>query len=69
MNQKVLVGVGVIVALIIGVYFGWDGTSEKETTVRIGYLNIVASLPLFVAEEKGFLKSLIIRNSQYLILI
>jgi len=58
MNKKVLIGVGaiVIVALIIGIYFGWKGPSEKETTVRIGYLNIVASLPLFVAEEKGYLE-------------
>jgi len=30
--------------------------SETPYTVKIGYLNIVASLPLFVAEEKGFLK-------------
>lgn len=30
---------------------------EQPPTVRIGYLNIVASLPLFVAEEKGFLQA------------
>jgi len=29
---------------------------EGKVPVRIGYLNIVASLPLFVAEEKGFFK-------------
>jgi ABC-type nitrate/sulfonate/bicarbonate transport system substrate-binding protein len=29
---------------------------EEKPTVRMGYLNIVASLPLFVAEEKGFFK-------------
>ena len=28
---------------------------DESTTVRIGYLNITASLPLFIAEEKGFL--------------
>jgi len=27
---------------------------EPPVTVRIGYLNITASLPLFIAEEKGF---------------
>jgi ABC-type nitrate/sulfonate/bicarbonate transport system substrate-binding protein len=27
---------------------------EQPVTVRIGYLNITASLPLFIAEEKGF---------------
>ena len=30
--------------------------AETKPTVRIGYLNIVASLPLFVAEERGFFK-------------
>lgn len=30
-------------------------SSDKFTTVHIGYLNITASLPLFIAEEKGFL--------------
>lgn len=30
---------------------------EPAVTVRIGYLNITASLPLFVAEEKGFLEA------------
>jgi ABC-type nitrate/sulfonate/bicarbonate transport system substrate-binding protein len=29
-------------------------SAEKPTTVRIGYLNITASLPLFIAEEKDF---------------
>jgi ABC-type nitrate/sulfonate/bicarbonate transport system substrate-binding protein len=56
MNKKQLVGVIVVVALIVGIYFGWKGPSEIDATVRLGYLNIVASLPLFVAEEKGFLK-------------
>lgn len=31
--------------------------AHEPPTVRIGYLNIVASLPLFVAEEKGFLQA------------
>jgi len=30
--------------------------NEKNPYVRIGYLNIVTSLPLFVVEEKGFLR-------------
>ena len=58
MNKKVLVGLAavVIVALVVGIYLGWKRPSKEQTTVRIGYLNIVASLPLFVAEETGFLK-------------
>jgi ABC-type nitrate/sulfonate/bicarbonate transport system substrate-binding protein len=58
MKRKTLVSVGaiVVVGLIVALYFSLKGPSEKETTVRIGYLNIVASLPLFVAEEKGFLR-------------
>src|SRR6266567_5674 len=35
--------------------FCWGGCSGGKTvTVRIGYLNNTGSLPLFVAEEKGF---------------
>ncbi len=57
MNKKLFVGLGVVivVALIVGLYFVFKGPTEEEPVVRIGYLNIVASLPLFVAEEKGFL--------------
>jgi NitT/TauT family transport system substrate-binding protein len=29
-------------------------SKETPVTVRLGYLNITASLPLFIAEEKGF---------------
>ena len=58
MNKKAVIAIGTVVAvvLIVGIYFALIRPSEVETTVRIGYLNIVASLPLFVAEEKGFLK-------------
>ncbi len=46
----------VLIVLSIGLY-SCDGSKPvKQVAVKIGYLNIVASLPLFVAEEKGFLK-------------
>jgi ABC-type nitrate/sulfonate/bicarbonate transport system substrate-binding protein len=48
------------VALMCFIIFTPFACSKKQpdgkTPVRIGYLNIVASLPLFVAEEKGFFK-------------
>lgn len=58
MNKKSVYGIGivVIIVLICLVYFGNRITSTQDTTVRIGYLNIVASLPLFIAEAQGFLK-------------
>lgn len=34
---------------------------EGKVLVRIGYLNIVASLPLFVAEEKGFFEDAVVQ--------
>src|SRR5260221_8633927 len=49
--------------LIIGAIFGlaivitvisFSHRTTSPVKVRIGYLNITASLPLFVAEEKGF---------------
>lgn len=50
----------ILFSVLLLIIFSLPACSKKqpegETTVRIGYLNIVASLPLFVAEEKGFFK-------------
>lgn len=58
MNKKNLLGISVIVivVLVIWLYFFLRTPFEQAPTVRIGYLNIVTSLPLFVAEEEGFLR-------------
>ena len=45
MSKKVLIGIAVVVVLVAFIYFISKGTNEEEPTVRIGYLNIVASLP------------------------
>lgn len=55
MNRKSLFLSIIIVIFLMGMASNKNVT-EKPVTVRIGYLNIVASLPLFVAEEQGFLK-------------
>lgn len=44
----------VAAAVGIGVHFGNRSSREGDVVARVGYLNIVASLPLFIAEEKGF---------------
>ena len=58
MNKKILlVGVVVVVVgLAIGLCFFLKVGSGQIPAVRIGYLNLVTGLPLFVAEEKGFLR-------------
>lgn len=58
MNKKDILGVGVIAvaALIIGLYLFLSAGPEQTPTVRIGYLDLVTSMPLFVAEQKGFLR-------------
>lgn len=58
MNKKNLLDAGIIIViiLVVGSHSIFTAGSEKEQTVRIGYLNIVTSLPLFLAEEKGFLR-------------
>ena len=57
MKKSVVAGIVIVVVVII---LGLIGQTKKDRegsyTVQIGYLNIVASLPLFVAEEMGFLK-------------
>jgi ABC-type nitrate/sulfonate/bicarbonate transport system substrate-binding protein len=57
MKKSVVVGLVIVVAaVVVGLAVRSRMTSETPYTVQIGYLNIVASLPLFVAEEMGFLK-------------
>lgn len=55
-NRKFLIAglllLGVAVASIA--MFVFKAPDEQSPIPRIGYLNITASLPLFVAEEKGF---------------
>src|SRR4051812_20859199 len=45
-------GLLVVVALAVLIYVNRDKTTAA--TARIGYLNITASLPLFIAEKEGF---------------
>ena len=58
MNKKNILDAGIIIViiLVVGFHSILIVGSEKAQTVRIGYLNIVTSLPLFLAEEKGFLR-------------
>ena len=51
MNKK-------IISIIIGILliFALNACTQKQETVKIGYLPIVHSLPLYVAIEKGYFK-------------
>ena len=44
------------VTLVVGGILFFNQPPTPSVPVRIGYLNITASLPLFIAEEKGFFK-------------
>lgn len=59
--KHIVIAAGIIflVGLLVLVF---GSRKDLPTTVRIGYLNITASMPLFVAEEKGFLAA---ENIQY----
>ncbi|MCI0428212.1 MAG: ABC transporter substrate-binding protein [Nitrospiraceae bacterium] len=57
MNQRlklIVAGLGIIFLSVVSVD-PLARSQDESIKVRIGYLNITASLPLFVAEEKGFL--------------
>lgn len=58
MNKKSVYGIGIakVIVLLCLVYVGNRSTSTQDVTVCISYLNIVASLPIFIAEAQGFLK-------------
>lgn len=54
--QKVILIFALALTLIVVLLFGIRNRQMPEETLiaRVGYLNITASLPLFIAEEKGF---------------
>jgi ABC-type nitrate/sulfonate/bicarbonate transport system substrate-binding protein len=59
MNKNVLAGLAVLIVIALGAAFYFNSINKppgnaNDVKVRIGYLNIVASLPLFIAEEEGF---------------
>jgi ABC-type nitrate/sulfonate/bicarbonate transport system substrate-binding protein len=47
-----------VLVVVATIFFVWRSQNNDETpsdtTVRVGYLNITASLPLFVAEANGY---------------
>jgi NitT/TauT family transport system substrate-binding protein len=57
--MKKYFGIGLSAAVILGVLASFYIASglPGDPVVRIGYLNVIESLPLFIAEEKGFFSS------------
>ncbi len=56
-NKNLRVAILVILAILVtaaGLFFFLKRPPHPAYTVKIGFLNITASLPLFIAEEKGF---------------
>lgn len=48
-------GTSILIIGAIGLGLMWLGDADREArSVRIGFINIAASLPLFIAEENGF---------------
>ncbi|MBI2192043.1 MAG: ABC transporter substrate-binding protein [Planctomycetes bacterium] len=54
MRRWTLFGGAVLLVAVVALIVILTRPSESPATVRIGYLNITASLPLFIAEEKGY---------------
>ena len=46
-------GILIIILILVGVLF-FSQNKENREVIRIGYLPITASLPLFIAQEKGY---------------
>lgn len=55
-KTKLIVSILIMLILIIGVIYLFYPKVEERKTVRIGYLPIVASLPLYTAQENGYFK-------------
>ncbi len=53
-NTKLFVSILIIVLIVIGAFFVFSPKQEETRVVKIGYLPIMASLPLYVAQENNY---------------
>ena len=53
-NTKLIISILVIAVIIIGAFVVFSPKQEETKVVKIGYLPIMASLPLYVAQENNY---------------
>lgn len=53
-NTKLIISILIIALIIIGAIFVFFPKQEEQKVVKIGYLPILASLPLYVAQENTY---------------
>lgn len=58
MNKKTIGIVALVVVVCVGVFALINKNPEEKTVVRIGYANVLGSLPVFVAKENKYFEEL-----------
>lgn len=53
-NTKLFITILIIALIVVGVFFVFSPKQEEQKVVKIGYLPIMASLPLYVAQENNY---------------
>ena len=53
-KAKLIISVLIIVVIVLGAFFLFSPKKEEQRVVKIGYLPIMASLPLYVAQENNY---------------
>src|SRR3989338_8430644 len=53
-NTKLFITILIISLIVVGVFFVFSPKQEEQKVVKIGYLPIMASLPLYVAQENNY---------------
>ena len=53
-NTKLFITILVIALIVVGAFFVFSPKQEEQRVVKIGYLPIMASLPLYVAQENNY---------------
>lgn len=53
-NTKLFITILILALIVIGAFFVFSPKQEETRTVKIGYLPILASLPLYVAQENNY---------------
>ncbi len=53
-NTKLFISILIVALLVVGAFFVFYSKQEETKVVKIGYLPIMASLPLYVAQENNY---------------
>ncbi len=65
-NMKKIIIIGVIVSLGLIAFAAFRDKSEDDTVVKIGYLETIATAPLYIAQDKNYFADEGLKNVEFI---